>query len=297
MRIMFVHAHFDDYEFTAAGTFEMWRRRLGDKLCARVVICTDGCAGHHARTRVATGRLREREQRASARLGKYEFAALRYPNGRRPREACLLVDTPLLAALWKAIRDFEPDYLFCPPLPLDPLTGIHVDHVAVAEAVRKVAYMINVPHAFTPEYPADERRSMPCKVPVILNVHDHYGAGAGGFDLAVDTEEAFALVCRMSWCHQSQVREWLPWVGRHRMEPPETLEAWHDTLRKRCLRQQRELGLRRKTIVEIFTVTAWGEVPTVEQLERDVPNLVPSSARRQRLAAKLRAWRGEVEEA
>ena len=27
--------------------------------------------------------------------------------------------------------------------------------VAVAEAVRKVAYMINVPHAFTPEYPAD----------------------------------------------------------------------------------------------------------------------------------------------
>jgi LmbE family N-acetylglucosaminyl deacetylase len=78
-----------------------------------------------------------------------------------------MVSTELLAALWKAIRDFEPDYLFCPPFPSDALAGIHVDHVAVAEAVRKVAYMINVPHAFTPEYPADESKSEPCKVPVI----------------------------------------------------------------------------------------------------------------------------------
>ena len=25
-----------------------------------------------------------------------------------------------LAALWQAIREFEPDYLFCPPVPADP---------------------------------------------------------------------------------------------------------------------------------------------------------------------------------
>ena len=95
---------------------------------------------------------------ASARIGGYECELLRLPSGASPREACLQVTPDLLAGLWKAIRDFEPDYLFCPPFPGDPLAGIHVDHVAVAEAVRKVAYMINVPHAFTPEFPDDETK-------------------------------------------------------------------------------------------------------------------------------------------
>src|SRR6266404_1818312 len=168
MKILFVHAHFDDYEFTGAGTFEMWKRKLGAGLRAKVVVCTDGQAGHHFRTRKETGRIRLREQLASAMIGGYEFEQLRYPNGELPREACLQVNTALLAALWKLIRDFEPDYLFCPPLPGDPLAGIHVDHVAVADAVRRVAYMINVPHAFTPEFPSGETDSKPCKVPVIL---------------------------------------------------------------------------------------------------------------------------------
>ncbi len=98
------------------------------------------------------------------------------------------VTSDLLAALWKAIRDYEPDYLFCPPLPADPLAGIHIDHVAVAEAIRKVAYMINVPHAFTPEFPADETHSVPCKVPVIINLYDSYMAGANVCDIAVNVE-------------------------------------------------------------------------------------------------------------
>ena len=194
MRILCVHAHFDDYEFVASGTFELWKRKLGDKLRARVLVCTDGKAGHHFRSREELHHVRMLEQQASARLGGYELEVLRLPDGQVPREACLQVTTPLLAALWKSIRDFEPDYLFCPPIAADPLAGLHVDHLAVAEAVRKVAYMINVPHAFTPEYPADETHSTPCKVPVILNVYDGYMAGANSFDLAVDVEEVFSKI-------------------------------------------------------------------------------------------------------
>jgi LmbE family N-acetylglucosaminyl deacetylase len=128
MKVLFVHAHYDDYEFTAAGTFELWRRRLGAEFQGRVLVCTDGEAGHHFRSRAETGKVRLAEQEESARLGGYEFALLRLPNGQVPREACLQVSTELLAALWKAIRDFEPDYLFCPPLGSDPLAGIHNDH-------------------------------------------------------------------------------------------------------------------------------------------------------------------------
>ncbi|HMC27991.1 MAG TPA: PIG-L family deacetylase, partial [Verrucomicrobiae bacterium] len=100
MKVLSVHAHFDDYEFVASGTFELWRRKLGKDLHARVLVCTDGKAGHHFRTRDETGKLRIQEQRESASIGKYEFELLRLPNGEVPREACLQVGSDLLAALW-----------------------------------------------------------------------------------------------------------------------------------------------------------------------------------------------------
>lgn len=291
MKALFVHAHFDDYEFTAAGTFELWRRKLGKDFVGKVLVCTDGQAGHHFRTRAETGRVRLEEQQASARIGGYQFELLRLPNGQPGREACLQLDTQLLAALWKAIRDFEPDYLFCAPLAGDPLAGIHVDHQVVAEAVRRVAYMINVPHAFTPEYPADETKSAPCKTPVILNVYDTYMSGANCFDLAVDVESAFEEICAMTWCHQSQIREWLPWVGRHNMTPPQSLAEWRAILRDRCRRRNRELGLASKHALEVFTVTAWGEVAEYAQLLRDFPGVAKSHSNLRALRAKLKRWK------
>jgi len=293
MKVLFVHAHYDDYEFTAAGTFERWRRRLGKAFQGRVLVCTDGAAGHQWRTRSETARVRLKEQRESARLGGYEFELLRLRNGRAPREGCVGPDKEFLAALWKAIRGFEPDYLMCPPLPVDPLAGVHADHVAVAEAVRRVAYLINVPHAYTPEYPADERKSKPCRTPVILNTYDGYMFGANAFDLAVDVEEAFPVITRLSWCHQSQIAEWLPWVGRHRMEPPADLSAWEKTLRARFERKNRELGLRVKGAVEVFTVTAWGELPGRGQLVKDFGAMLVGGKVPGRLSKRLKMWAGQ----
>lgn len=292
MRVLHVHAHFDDFEFVAAGTFELWRRSQPD-FRGRVLVCTDGRSGHQFRTREETAGIRLAEQEASAALGGYEFELLKKPDGRPFEEACRSLTTDLLAALWKAIREFEPDYLICPPLPIDPQAGIHPDHVTVAEAVRRVAYMINVPHAFLGEYPvADETVSRWVKTPVILNAYDGYMAGANAVDLAVEVESAFDLVARESWCHQSQINEWLPWVARHHIEPTADLEAWTQRLRSRFQRQARELGLPPERAWEVFTVTAWGTVPTLEQLHRDFPALQADAARQERLAAKLRRWSG-----
>ena len=290
MKLLFIHAHFDDFEFTAAGTFELWHRKLGDRLQRRVLVCTDGQAGHYFRTREETGRIRMNEQRAAARVGDYEFQMLRLPNGQVPREACLTVTPDLLAALWKAIRDFQPDYLFCPPLPADPLAGIHVDHVAVAEAVRKVAYLINVPHAFTPEYPAPEDSAAWIKTPVILHVYDPYSAGANAHDLAVDVEPAFDKIAALSWCHQSQITEWLPWVGRHKLELPQTQADWTRILRRRFEHKNRDLGTPPSKALEVFTVSGWGSVPTLEQLRAEVPNLCADASHLERLTVKLQRW-------
>ncbi len=275
MKILCIHAHFDDFEFVVAGTFEMWRRKLGASLKARLIVCTDGTAGHHFRTPEETGALRMREQLASATIGGYEFERLKLPDdGRTPRDACLEVSVPLMASLWKSIRAFEPDYLFCPPIPADPLAGMHNDHVAVADALRRVAYLINVPHAFTKEYPADEAVSKPCKVPVIINLYDGYMVGNNAHDFAVDVEEAFPKICEMTWCHQSQISEFLPWVGCHNIEPPASLSDWSRTLRKRFDSRNRELGVQSERALEYFTVTSWGAPTTYEQLEKDFPSML-----------------------
>lgn len=290
---MSIHAHADDFEFVASGTFELWRRKLGSQLQARVLVCTDSKAGHHFRTREETMAIRIKEQECSAAAGGYEFRLLRYPNGDVPREACLQVTTPLLAALWKEIRDFQPDYIFAPFWPADPLAGVHVDHVAVSEAVRKVAYMINVPHAFTPEYPADETKSEPCKVPVILTVYDAYMTGENAFDLAIDVEDAFDKMLEMTWCHQSQIVEWLPWVGRHNIAEPRSIDDWSVSLRNRFVRRNRELGLPLDRIHEFFTVTAWGNVPTDQQILTDFPHVNHAFSKIEDLRARLNRWRGE----
>lgn len=293
MRVLCVHAHYDDFEFVAAGTFERWRRQLGKDFQARIVVCTDGRSGHQFRTREETAAMRLEEQKAAAAVGGYEFELLRKPDGRPFEEACRVLSNELLAALWKSIRDFEPDYLFCPPLPSDPLAGVHPDHITVAEAIRRVAYMINVPHAFLEEYPApDERVSRWVKTPVILNTYDGYMAGANAVDLVVDIEDTFDLVARQSWCHQSQINEWLPWVARHHIEPTRDLEAWKGKLRSRFQRQQRELGLPTERALEVFTVTAWGVVPTLDVLLRDFVGLVRDPARDSRLETRLRRWLG-----
>lgn len=273
MKFQFIHAHYDDYEFTAGGAFEIARRRLGDTFSAEVTLCTDGRAGHHFRTREETGAIRLAEQEKSAALGRYAFKLLEYPDGGVPREGCIETGRQFLAALWKVTRDFQPNYLFCPPIPSDPLAGVHPDHLDVAEAIRKIAYMINVPHAFTPEYPADETQSESIKVPVIINVYDGYMGAANAFDFAVDVTEAFDLIAEMTWSHQSQIMEWLPWVGSHNVSAPKDFEAWKGELTKRFRAQQEIVGAPTDKFYEFFTVSGWGSKPRADELLRDFPTM------------------------
>ena len=117
--------------------------------------------------------------------------------------------------------------------------------------------------------------------------------GENAFDLAVDVEEAFPKICEMTWCHQSQVTEWLPWVGRHDMEAPRSSAEWAKTLRARFDRKNRELGLAAKHAMEVFTVSAWGVVPTLHQLLADLPVVSREASSLERLQARLIIWRGE----
>lgn len=291
MKLLFVHAHFDDFEFTAAGTFELFRRRMGEVCQRRVLVCTDGGAGHHRMSRGDTARTRLREQEDAVRLGEFDFRLLVDENGQPFREARLGVSPGLLPALWREIREFEPDYLFCPPIPQSTLAGVHVDHLDVAEAIRSVAYMVNVPHAFTPEYPDGGAEARPVRTPVILNTYDGYMAGGHGHDLAIEVSEVVDFVADLAWCHESQLREWLPWVDRHNLTVPSDREMWRPQFRKVLDRRKAALGIKVPGLYEVFSVTAWGVVPRLDQLVRDFPGLSASASHLDRLSARLEAWR------
>jgi hypothetical protein len=82
-------------------------------------------------------------------------------------------------------------------------------------------------------------------------------------------------------------------VGRHRFEPPKDLKDWSRTLRQRFLRQNRELGIQSEHAFEVFTVTAWGEIPTLEQLVKDFPPICSDFSHLRKLEQRLAKWRGE----
>jgi hypothetical protein len=98
-------------------------------------------------------------------------------------------------------------------------------------------------------------------------------------------------VARMTWCHQSQIAEWLPWVGRHDMEPPKTFEEWAKILRRRFERQNRELKIPGNRATEVFTLTAWGEVPTLDKLVRDFPSVSREASHLDKLRQKMQRWK------
>ena len=42
---------------------------------------------------------------------------------------------------------------------------------------------------------------------------------------------------------------------------------------------------------EVFTVTAWGAVPTIDQLLQELPQVVPERSHLHRLRQRLDRWR------
>src|SRR5258705_11969295 len=106
----------------------------------------------------------------------------------------------------------------------------------------------------------------------------------------MDVEKFFNDIARMSSCHLSKIKEWLPWVGRHKMAPPRSFEEWKTVLRGRFDRKNQQLGIQSPRAFETFTVTAWGAVPTFEQLLNDFPAIAEAHSNLAPLKERLARW-------
>lgn len=261
LRVMAVMPHPDDFEITAGGTFALLRNVLGDRVALHVLCMSRGAAGHHKMSPDETFAVRRREAAESASLIGATCEFLTQLDGSHVTMQ-VLVTRNLLGGLWNAIRAFEPDVVFSPPLVGDPLAGVHVDHLNTAHAVRMVAYQLCAPHSYPTVRGPEKQRVW---IPLILNVDDRY-AGGGGFHVRQEITEVYDTKLKMAICHRSQMLEWLPWAKGH--EGPYSVDDFRRDFRARHDSANERYGCNDGILSEYFQVTRWGRAPQPDELDR-----------------------------
>ncbi len=255
IRVMSIMAHQDDFEFEAAGLFAKLRNHYGDDAEHKVLTTSRGASGHHIHGTDETALIRDAEARASAELVGAEYENLTQLDGSHVTMQ-VFCDRNLLGGLWNAIRAFAPDYIIAPPVAVNPLAGIHIDHQHTAEAVRLVAYQLGVPNA----YPTmNAPRVTKYKPPVVLTCIDGYAQDViWHFRACVDDVKETKL--NMLKCHKSQIEEWLPFVDNLDADelPPFNHEEWRANTELRHVRRNALCGFDDKRWFEYFAVTGWG---------------------------------------
>lgn len=264
LRVMSIMAHQDDFEFNVGGTFALLRQSLNENVRLCVLTTTTGASGHHRMTAQETVQRRAAEARTAATMIGAEYELLRKLYGKPIEDGQFLINRDLLGGLWNAIRRFQADVVFCPPIVTDPLAGIHIDHEQTAIAVRYVGYQLAVPHAYpTLEGEVDyEYRS-----PLIINVDDPYNRSEQA-DIRQDISSVYDLKLKMSLCHTSQVLEWLPFVNNNN----DVTEAdWAARFALRHEQINERYDARDGLASEYFRITRWGRAPRERELQQLFP--------------------------
>lgn len=215
IRIIVIGAHPDDCDLDAGGTAALFAK-MGHAV--KFVSVTNGDAGHQEEGGGMLAKRRMAEaQEAGRRLG-VAYEVLDHHDGE------LLPTLPIRLELIRKIREWNADVVIA-PRPND----YHPDHRYTGVLVQDAAYMVGVPNV-APDTPPLKKN------PVFLYSHDHFQRpNPFRADIAVDITETFDQKIDALDAHQSQVYEWLPWIGGYADQVPET-----EADRKQWLAEQRD---------------------------------------------------------
>ena len=281
--IMFIAAHQDDAEGLAGGLFAKLRESLDSR--GRVTCFTDGSVGHYRAEYLKNpGRLteiRHKEAAEAASIYGFDYQRLVDDEGKSFKDARLEVNWKTRGAVWKAIRDFQPDLIITLPVndPTDPY-GMHNDHANVGEIVKRTAYLIPAPLAFPEYYPdgfieslGDDHEFVYVAPPIIVTVHDPYSGKIQPDIVVTLTEEELERKVQAWGSHISQWQQWLPWVSRS--EVPNDTDSLRQSLIDRSNRLAKSLPVKPKQgeVYESFTITKWAlRVPEIGEIKRYFPS-------------------------
>lgn len=264
-RIIVIGAHPDDCDLDAGGT-AILLANMG--YAVKFVSVTNGDAGHQTEGGGALAKRRIAEaQEAGKRFG-VTYDVLDNHDGE------LLPTLEIRLQVIRKIREWNADLVIA-PRPND----YHPDHRYTGVLVQDAAYMVAVPNV-APDTPPLKKN------PVFLYSQDYFQR-PNPFrpDIAIDITSVFDQKIHAVSAHESQVYEWLPWIGGYYNEVPNNAEDRKKWLAKRYdvklsaeVRQTLEqwYGKEKAALVkyaEAFEICEYGTQPKEEDLRRLFPML------------------------
>jgi LmbE family N-acetylglucosaminyl deacetylase len=200
VRIIMFGAHPDDCDQGSGGTAALFAQ-MG--YAVKFVSVTNGDAGHQAmKGRELAKRRFAEAQEAGKRLGVV-YDVLDNHDG------MLMPTLEVRMQIIRKIREWNADVVIA-PRPND----YHPDHRYTGVLVQDAAYMVAVPD-IAPDVPATKKN------PVFLYYRDHFQR-PNPFrpDIAVDITSVFDKKISALDAHESQMYEWLPWIGHYLDQVP-----------------------------------------------------------------------------
>lgn len=265
IRIIMIGAHPDDCDEDGGGTAALFAQ-MG--YAVKFVSVTNGDAGHQQSGGQELARRRFAEaQEAGKRLG-VAYDVLDNHDGQ------LMPTLEVRLQIIKKIREWNADIVIA-PRPND----YHPDHRYTGVLVQDAAYMVAVPNV-APETPALKKN------PVFLYFQDRFQR-PNPFrpDIAIDITNVFEKKIAALDAHESQMYEWLPWIGHYADKVPKDKSErmkWLAEIRKQPITAQIRTTLEKwygkikaAAVInaESFEICEYGTQPADEEIRRLFPML------------------------
>ncbi len=200
IRIIVIGAHPDDCDMDAGGTAALFAS-MG--YAVKFVSVTNGDAGHQSEGGGALAKRRIAEALEAGKRFGVTYDVLDNHDGE------LLPTLAIRLQIIRKIREWNADVVIA-PRPND----YHPDHRYTGVLVQDAAYMVAVPNVAPDTAPLK-------KNPVFLYSQDFFQRpNAFRPDVAVDITSVYDQKIHALSAHESQVYEWLPWIGGYLNEVP-----------------------------------------------------------------------------
>ena len=200
VRIIMIGAHPDDCDEDGGGTAALFAQ-MG--YAVKFVSVTNGDAGHQALKGKELAKRRFAETQESGKRLGVTYDVLDNHDG------LLMPSIEVRLEIIRKIREWNADVVIA-PRPND----YHPDHRYTGVLVQDAAYMVSVPN-IAPDVPALKKN------PVFLYYQDHFQR-PNPFrpDIAVDITSVYDKKVSGLDAHESQMYEWLPWIGHYLDQVP-----------------------------------------------------------------------------
>ena len=265
VRVIMFGANADDCDQGGGGT-AILLASMGYSV--KFVSVTNGDAGHQSQGGGALARRRIEESQEAGRRFGVAYDVLDNHDGE------LLPTLDIRLQVIRKIREWNADVVIA-PRPND----YHPDHRYTGVLIQDAAYMVAVPNVAPATAPLK-------KNPVFLYFQDYFQR-PNPFrpDIAIDISTVFTRKIHALAAHESQVYEWLPWIGGYANQvptDPSQREAWlaqresepiTPAVREALVRWYGKDQGARASHAEAFEICEYGARPDEAEIRRLFPML------------------------